>query len=132
MLVPPAAGTMCPMADEHAELHAFYARYLQRCNEHRFSELAEFVADDVAVNDTATGRQGYGDGLQTVVDTYPDFHWELHRLLVDDGWLSARLVDTGTTRSGRSIVLQEFAMYRIEHGRIAAAWGDLDPPRLPV
>ena len=120
------------MGDDRAELHALYARYLQRCNEHRFSELAEFVADDVEVNDAAMGLAGYGDGLQTVVDTFPDFHWELRHLLVEGCWLSARLVDTGTTSDGCSITLQEFAMYRIEHGRIAAVWGDLEPRRLAV
>ena len=46
--------------------------------------------------------------------------------------MSARLVDTGTTRDGRSITLQEFAVYRIEDGRIAAVWGDLEPRRLAV
>jgi hypothetical protein len=44
--------------------------------------------------------------------------------------LSARLIDTGTTNDGRSITLQEFAMYRIEDGRIAAVWGDLESRRL--
>ena len=96
-------GPLLAMGDDHAEMRAFYERYLQRCNEHRFSDLAEFVADDVAVNDSVTGRQGYGAGLQTVIETFPDFHWDLRRLLVDDCWLSARLVDTGTARSGRSI-----------------------------
>jgi predicted ester cyclase len=56
------------MGEHRAELHAFYTRYLQRCNEHRFSELAGFVADDVEVNDAAMGLAGYGDGLQSVVD----------------------------------------------------------------
>ena len=118
------------MGEHRAELHAFYTRYLQRCNEHRFSELAGFVADDVEVNDAAMGLAGYGDGLQTVVDAFPDFHWELRHLLVEDCWLSARLIDTGTTSDGRSITLQEFAMYRIEHGKIAAVWGDLESRRL--
>jgi predicted ester cyclase len=120
------------MGDERAELHAMYTRYLQRCNEHRFAELGEFVADEVEVNDTPTGLRGYAEGLQSIVDTYPDFHWDLRRLVIEDGWLSARLIDTGSTRSGRSITLQEFSMYRIEDGRIAASWGDLDPPRHPV
>jgi len=122
------AGTIAGMGDDHADLHTLYTRYLQRCNEHRFSELGEFVAEDVEVNDTPTGLRGYADGLQSVVATYPDFHWDLRRLLVDDGWIAARLIDTGSTRSGRSVRLQEFAMYRIEDGRIAAVWGDLDRP----
>ena len=31
------------MATERAEVEAIYNRYLQRCNEHRFDELDEFV-----------------------------------------------------------------------------------------
>jgi hypothetical protein len=46
--------------------------------------------------------------------------------------LSARLVDTGTSSAGRSITVQEFAMCRVERGRIVGVWGDLDPPRLPA
>jgi predicted ester cyclase len=123
---------MSAVGDDRAALEALYTRYLQRCNEHRFSELGEFVADDVEVNDTPTGLRGYGDGLQSIIDIYPDFHWDLRRLLVDGSWLGARLIDTGSTRDGRSITLQEFSQYRIENGRIAASWGDLDPPRPAV
>lgn len=39
------------------ELSAFYSRYLQRCNEHRFDDLREFVADEV--NAPAEGLDGY-------------------------------------------------------------------------
>ena len=34
---------MLLMNCDRAELEAFYRRYLQRCNEHRFGELGEFV-----------------------------------------------------------------------------------------
>jgi predicted ester cyclase len=73
---------------------AFYRRYLQRCNEHRFDELGEFVANDV--NGPIVGLSRYIAGLHAVVKAFPDYHWELQRLLVDDQWLAARLSGTGT------------------------------------
>ncbi|MFC9690902.1 hypothetical protein ACFTSF_20290 [Kribbella sp. NPDC056951] len=52
---------------------AFYRGYLQRCNEYRFDELGEFVAEDVEVNGLPSGITPYGDGLRSVVDSYPNF-----------------------------------------------------------
>lgn len=118
------------MECERADLEAFYRRYLQRCNEHRFEALGEFVDENVVVNDAVHGLRAYAAGLAGVSDAFPDFHWDLRRLLVDGCWLSARLIDTGTTRAGRALTLQEFATYRIEDGRIAAVWGDLEAVRL--
>ena len=73
------------MRREREDLLAFYGRYLQRCNEHRFDELGEFVADDV--NGPTEGLGRYIAGLHAVVDAFPDYQWELQHLLVDDQWL---------------------------------------------
>jgi predicted ester cyclase len=118
------------MEYERAELEAFYLRYLQRCNEHRFDQLSEFVAENVEVNGSHQGLRGYAEGLGAVVEALPDYHWELRRLLVDGCWLSAHLLDKGTTADGRPVSMQEFAMYRVVDGRIAQVWGDLDRTRL--
>jgi hypothetical protein len=37
------------------ELAAFYRRYNACCNEHRFGDLAEFVACDVAIDGSDRG-----------------------------------------------------------------------------
>jgi predicted ester cyclase len=111
------------MATERAELEAFYRRYLQRCNEHRFDELDEFVDEHVEVNGVVQGLRGYAEGLGAVVEAVPDYHWDLRRLLVDRSWLSAHLIDTGTTSAGRPISIQEFAMYRVADGRIVGDHG---------
>jgi predicted ester cyclase len=71
-------------------------------------------------------------GLGGVVEALPDYHWDLRHLLVDGCWFSAHLVDTGTTPTGRSISIQEFAMYRVAAGRIVEVWGDLDRIRLAM
>jgi predicted ester cyclase len=123
---------MLLMERERAELEAFYRRYLQRCNEHRFDELGEFVDENVEVNGAPQGLREYAEGLGAVVQALPDYNWDLRHLLVDGCWLSAHLVDTGTTPAGRSISMQEFAMYRVAGGRIIEVWGDLDRTRLAM
>lgn len=119
------------MRPEREDLLTFYKRYLQRCNQHRFDELGEFVANDV--NGPTVGLSGYISGLQAVVEAFPDYHWELHRLLVDDQWLAARLSGTGThngvfrgiAATGRVIHTQELVIYRTADGKIVECWGDL-------
>ena len=121
------------MESEQARLADFYRRYLDRCNERRFEELAEFVDEDVRVNGSPQGLGGYVAGVRAVVEAFPDYHWDLRRLLVDGNWLSAHLNDTGThtgtflgvPATGRVISTQEFAIYRVDGGRIVESWGDL-------
>jgi predicted ester cyclase len=129
---PPRTGSMLLVECERAELEAFYRRYLQRCNEHRFDELGEFVDENVEVNGAGQGLWEYAKGLGAFVEALPDYHWDLRHLLIDGCWLSAHLVDTGTTPAGWSISVQEFALYRVAGGRIIEAWGDLDRSRLAI
>jgi aspartyl-tRNA synthetase len=116
------------------ELRAFYGRYNQRCNEHRFDELAEFVAEDVRVNGQPDGLAGYVAGLHEVVAAFPDYRWELRHLVVEGTWVAAHFIDSGThlgafrgvPASGRPVTTQEFAFYRIEGGRIVEVWVTAD------
>ena len=113
------------------ELAAFYRRYIACCNEHRFEDLAEFVARDVAIDGTERGRDAYGAELRAVVSAFPDYRWELRRLVVDAPWIAAHFIDTGTHReafrgvqaTGRSVAVPEFAFYRVDGGQIAEVWG---------
>jgi len=65
------------------------------------------------------------------VRAFPDYTWELRRLVVDAPWIAAHLTDTGTHRAefhgvqatGRSVAIPEFAFYRVDAGRIAEVWG---------
>jgi predicted ester cyclase len=117
------------MADD--ELAAFYRRYNACCNEHRFGDLGEFVAPDVAINGAERGLDEYAEELRVVVRAFPDYRWELRRLVIDAPWIAAHVADTGTHRdtfhgvpaTGRSVSAQEFAFYRVAGGRIAEVWG---------
>lgn len=115
----------------NGELAAFYRRYNACCNEHRFEDLGEFVAGDVAIDGAERGLDAYAAELRAVVRAFPDYRWELRRLVVDAAWLAAHLTDTGTHRepfrgvaaTGRSVVIPEFAFYRVDAGRIVEVWG---------
>jgi predicted ester cyclase len=68
-----------------------------------------------------------------MVEAFPDYQWDLQRLLVDGQWLAARLYGTGThtgpfrgiEATGRVIRTQELVIYRTVDGKILDCWGDL-------
>jgi predicted ester cyclase len=129
----PPMDTASPVA-----LKDFYRRYNQACNEHRFAELEEFVADDVLVDGEPRGLPGYIAALEAVGRAFPDYRWDLQHLLVDESQIAAHFIDTGThlgrfldiPATGRSVRVQEFAIYRVEGNKIAEVWGTADNLRL--
>ena len=123
---------------ERDRLKDWYRRYNEVCNAHRFEELSGFVAEDVVVNGEPQGLDGYVTGLRAVVDAFPDYRWDLRHLLVEGTWIAAHFVDTGThlgplwglPPTGRSVMTQEFAMYRVDGGRVVEVWVTADNARL--
>ena len=115
-------------------LERFYRRYNQACNDHRFSDLTEFVAEQVLVDGEPRSRLDYMRALEAVVAAFPDSRWDLRHLMTDGDWIAARFIDTGThggtflgvPATGRAVTAQEFAFYRVEAGRIAEVWGTAD------
>ena len=85
----------------------------------------------MAIDGTERGLDAYAAELQAVVHAFPDYRWELRRLVVDAPWIAAHFTDTGTHReaflgvqaTGRSVAIPEFAFYRVDAGRIAEVWG---------
>jgi predicted ester cyclase len=114
-----------------SELAAFYRRYNACCNEHRVDDLAEFVARDVAIDGVVRGLDAYAAELRAVARAFPDYRWDVRKLVVDTPWIAAHMCDTGTHRgafrgieaTGRAVAVPEFAFYRIEAGQIAEVWG---------
>jgi predicted ester cyclase len=125
-------------ASRRDELEAFYRRYNACCNAHAFDRLDEFVAPGVRVDGEDRGLEGYIAALRATVDAFPDHRWDLRHLLVDGDRIAADFVDTGTHRgtflgvpaTGRSVMTEEFAIYRVQGGRIAEVWGTVDYLRL--
>jgi predicted ester cyclase len=113
-----------------SEAAAFYRHYLAACNAHAFDCLADYVAEDVRVNDQRQGLTAYVAGLRGVVRAFPDYHWEMRGLLIDGDSIAAHFEDTGTHEgeflgvapTGRKVRTREFAVYRLRSDRIAEVW----------
>ena len=116
--------------DDRSELEAFYRLYNQRCNDHHFHRLGDFVVEDVEVNGEVQGLFAYVAGLEAVVRAFPDYRWNLRHLLVDSPWIAAHFLDTGThggtfldvPATGRAVEIQEFSTYRVVAGKIVEVW----------
>ena len=123
------------MGFERADVVALYERYLARCNEHRFDQLGEFVSEQVSGSGPVDGLASYIDGVKAVCTAFPDYHWELQDLVVEEDRIAARLIGQGThtgsfsgiAPTGRKVSTQELVMYRIADGKIVHCWGDLFP-----
>jgi predicted ester cyclase len=124
--------------DDPHDLATWYGRYNEICNGHRFEMLSDFVHPDVHVNGERQGLTDYIAGLKEVVDAFPDYRWELQRLLIEGDWLAAHFMDSGqhsglflgVPASGRRVVTQEFAFYRVASGLIVEVWVTADNLRL--
>ena len=131
-------GSSCHHAqmetDSPQALKDFYRRYNQACNEHRFADLGAFVADEIQVDGQRQDLPGYIAALEEWVRGFPDYRWDLQRLLVDGNQIAAHFIDTGShlgrfldiPATGRTVTTQEFAIYRVEAGKIAEVWGTAD------
>ena len=123
------------MGLERADVVALYERYLTRCNEHRVDELGEFVSEQVSGSGPVDGLAGYVEGVKAVCTAFPDYHWELQELVVEQDTIAARLIGRGThtgpfsgiAPTGRKVSTHELVMYRIADGKIVHCWGDLFP-----
>lgn len=123
------------MGLERADVVALYERYLTCCNEHRVEDLGEFVSEQVSGSGPVDGLAAYVDGVEAVCVAFPDYHWDLQELVVEDDTIAARLIGQGThtapfsgiAPTGRRISTQELVVYRIADGKIARCWGDLFP-----
>ena len=115
-----------------------YRDYLDACNRRAWEDLGRFVADTVMVNGRARTRREYVGDVMATVGVFPDYRWELRRVVLDGEWLAVHLHDVGTRAGafldapgdGTRVQTDEFAMYRIIDGLIHEVEGTADNARL--
>jgi predicted ester cyclase len=128
------------MSGEREALVDRYRQYNAVCNRHAFDELPPYLCDVVLVNGSRRTAQEYIDDLVPVHRAFPDYHWEMQRVVVEKPWLAVQLSDRGThlgtwqgvPATGAPVRTDEFAMYRFEDDRIAEVWVTADNARLPI
>jgi predicted ester cyclase len=120
------------------EVVSRYSKYIDACNRRAWDELAGYVADCVLVNGLARSRREYVADVVATISVFPDFRWELRRVVLEGEWLAVHLHDTGTRLGdflrargdGARVATDEFDMYRIVDGLIVEVEGTADNARL--
>lgn len=122
---------------ESWEIREWYAEYLDACNRHDLAEIRSFVAPDVRRAHLPGGADAWIDDLADLFHGFPDWQWRRIQLIVEDDRVAAQLRGSGThlgpfrgiAPTRRRANVAEFAMYRIQKGRIVEFSGT-DPLEL--
>ncbi|GLY16643.1 ester cyclase [Kineosporia rhizophila] len=122
-------------ADQFTEL---YESYLAACNDRDWDRLATFVHSSVLVNGVVRSRQEYVDDILKTTQVFPDYFWELQRMLHQPPWFAVHLHTRGTRHQPflgapgdqSAVETDEFVMYRVADGHIHEVWGTADNARL--
>jgi predicted ester cyclase len=118
----------------NAILEARYRAYLDALNDRRFSDLDEFVQDELIYNDKLLTRQEYADMIAADTRAVPDLHFDVRLLLTSEDVVACRLwfdcTPTGPffglAPTGRRVSFGEHVFYRFRAGRIAQVWSLID------
>ena len=121
--------------DKFPELRQAAAQAIQ-------SLIARDPGNDAQVFDQLQAKLGYSDRLadetMTLLHGFPDWQWKRIQLLVEDDRLAVHLRGGGThtgvfahiAATRRRVSIASFAMWRVEHGRIAEASGTDDAAQI--
>jgi len=113
------------------DLREWYADYLAACNRHDLPAIRALLAPDVRRAHRPSGADAWIRDLDDLFHAFPDFQWKRVTVVVEDDRLAAHLRAGGTHRAtGRHVNVAEFAIYRIEGGRIAEYAGTADTEAL--
>jgi predicted ester cyclase len=119
--------------DEHRSL---YLSYLKYCNEHDVDRMASFYEPTMRVNDIPMDRAAVAAQFPPLFSAFPDWHWEIRNLVVDDDYIAGHFAVTGTHQgvfqgieaTHRRVNISEFTFYRVKNGKFAEVWdlADMD------
>ncbi|MFF9089918.1 ester cyclase [Streptomyces sp. NPDC014991] len=108
-----------------SDLRAFYLRYIEALNAHKFDAMDDFIDDRTTLNGEPATREDLIAVQKADVDAVPSLRWELEELLSDGDRLAARLVNAGTpvkewlgvAPTGASFTIVEYAISQVRNGR---------------
>jgi predicted ester cyclase len=86
----------------------FVAGWAELCNAHRFDEADRLVGPDGLVRP-----------MRRMVASFPDWHWSVNRMVVEQDLVAVHMSATGTH-------LGEFLICEVRDQRVAKVWSGLD------
>lgn len=117
-----------------SEISDLYRAYLDCLNRQDWSELAQFVGEDVHYNGLHIGLSGYRDMLERDFRAIPDLQFKIDLLIADPPHIAARLCFNCTPTgqlfdlpvNGQRVVFSENVFYEWHAGRIRTVHSVID------
>lgn len=118
---------------EH-DLPALYRAYIDCLNRQNWSNLGQFVHDDVVHNGRHVGLEGYREMLERDYKQIPDLQFDISLLACDKTIIASRLDFHCTPKgrfldvpvNGRKVAFSENVFYVVRDGKIADVWSVVD------
>jgi len=130
-----------------AEPNFPYREYIDAVyNAHNPDAIDKYFAPSVTVHSVAPEVEG-GNGTaylkdlaKTLITAFPDLHVTVDEVVQEEKRLAARVTLEGTHKgefagispTGRKVKVANFAMYRVENGKIAEVWSLTDLAQLRI
>jgi predicted ester cyclase len=129
-------------------LSTHYRNYINCLNHQDWSNLGNFVADDVCHNDRPLGLSGYRAMLEQDFHDIPDLRFTIALLVADATHVASRLAFDcspqgkflGLPVNGKRITFTENVFYEFREHKIVQVWSVIDttaiaaqltPPQIP-
>ncbi|KSU54603.1 ester cyclase [Microbacterium enclense] len=120
------------------ETREWFADVLDALNRHDLDDLRGFLQPDVRRAHLPAGADAWIEEYADLLHGFPDWQWKRIQLLVEDDRLAVHLRGGGThtgvfahiAATRRRVSIASFAMWRVEHGRIAEASGTDDAAQI--
>ena len=111
---------------------------LDALNRHDLDDLRGFLQPGVRRAHLPAGADAWIEEYADLLHGFPDWQWKRIQLLVEDDRLAVHLRGGGThtgvfahiAATRRRVSIASFAMWRVDHGRIAEARGTDDAAQI--
>ena len=116
------------------DLSALYRDYIACLNEQDWSELKNFVHEDVSRNGRRIGISGYREMLEQDFQDIPDLRFTILLLMCDPPYIACRLGFDCTPKgnflgldvNGKRVSFTENVFYEFRQGKIVQVWSVID------
>ena len=117
---------------------SIYLLYINALNAHNIEALARFVHEQLSYNGKLITYRDYQDMLVANIQTFPDLHFNIDMLVVEDHNVACRLAFDCTPQepflgfkpNGNKVQFSENVFYKFRDGRIYEVWSIIDQAAL--
>lgn len=117
---------------------SIYLLYINALNARSVESLPRFVHEQLSYNGTLITCRAYQDMLLRDIRTFPDLHFTVDMLVVEENTVACRLVFDctpvqtflGFKPSGKKVRFSENVFYKLREGRIYEVWSIIDQAAL--